>query len=157
MIQRIQSVYMLLSVVACVVCLASPVGVFTATTGEEANLYNLWLSVFNGSTGEVVHKLTPWVAGFALLALAATFTLLNIFIYTRRTLQMRTLLWCMFVLVGYYIVDGIFVWRLCQEHGFNFRPTVFAALPLVSLILDYMAFASVRKDDDLVKSLERLR
>lgn len=157
MIQRIQSVYMLLSVVACVVCLASPVGLFSTATGQEANLYNLWLSVSDFSTGEVAHKLTPWVAGFVLLALAATFTLLNIFIYNRRGLQMRTLLWCMFVLIGYYVVDGIFVWRLCQEYGFDFRPTVFAALPFVSLVLDYLAFVSVRKDDDLVRSLDRLR
>ncbi len=157
MIQRIQSVYMLLSVVACVVCLASPVGMFTAETGPVADLYNLWLSVTNGSTGDVVHKLTPWVAGFALLAFAATFTLLNIFIYNRRTLQMRTLLWCVLVLAGYYIVEAVFVWRLCDEHDFRFRTTVFAALPFVSLVLDLLALRAVRKDDNLVKSLDRLR
>lgn len=155
MIQRIQSVYMLLSVVACVVCLSCPVGHFTKEIGT-GDLYNLWLSVTDYN-GEVFHQLTPWVAGFVLLAFTATFTLLNIFIYNRRGLQMRTLLWCMLVLVGYYLVEGIFVWRLCQEEGFSFRPTVFAALPFVSLVLDYLAFVSVRKDDDLVRSLDRLR
>lgn len=148
---------MLLSVVACVVCLANPIAHFTSEILPAGDLYNLWLSVTNGSNGEVVHKLTPWVAEFALLVVVATFTLLNIFIYDKRALQMRTLLYCMIVLVGYYIVGGIFVWRLCHENGFIVRPTVFTALPLVSLILDYLAFRAVRKDENLVRSLDRLR
>lgn len=157
MIQRIQSIYMLLSVVACVVCLASPIAHFSSEIVPAGDLYNLWLSVENGSTGDVVRLLTPWVAEFVLLAVVATFTLLNIFIYSKRHLQMKTLIYCMVVLVGYYIVGGIFVWRLCQENGFAVRPTVFAALPFVSLILDYLAFSAVRKDENLVKSLDRLR
>ena len=146
---------MLLSVVACVVCLASPVGHFAKEIGT-GDLYNLWLCVTDYD-GEVYRQLTPWVAGFVLLAFTATFTLLNIFIYNRRGLQMRTLLWCMLVLMGYYLVEGVFVWRLCQQQEFSFRPSVFAALPFVSLVLDYLAFVSVRKDDDLVRSLDRLR
>jgi len=149
---------MLLSVVACVVCLASPIAHFSAAEVVPAgDLYNLWLSVTNNATGEVAHKLTPWVAEFALLAVVATFTLLNIFIYQKRALQMRTLLYCMIVLVGYYLVGGIFTWRLCQENDFTVRPTVFAALPIVSLILDYLAFRAIHKDENLVRSLDRLR
>lgn len=148
---------MLLSVVACIVCLANPIAYFYTEAGTVADLYNLWLNVQNPLTGEEAHKLTPWVAEFAILAITATFTLLNIFIYSKRTLQMRTLLWCMIVLVGYYIVGGIFSWRLCQEMDFSCRPTFFAALPLVSIILDYLAFRAIRKDDNLVRSLDRLR
>lgn len=148
---------MLLSVVACMVCLASPIACFTASAGPVGDLYNLWLSVTEPATGAVLHKLTPWVAAFVILVLVATFTLLNIFLYEKRTLQMRTLLYCMIVLIGYYVVDGIFVWRLCQENGFGVRPTVFASLPLISLILDYLAFRAIRKDENLVRSLDRLR
>ncbi len=148
---------MLLSVVACVVCLASPIARFTSEVLPPADLYNLWLSVVDPATGDIKHQLTPWVAHFVLLAFAATFTLLNIFIYKRRHLQMRTLLFCIFVMIGYYLVCGTFVWRLCQETGYSVRPTVFAALPFVSLVLDYLAFRAVRKDENLVKSLDRLR
>lgn len=148
---------MLLSVVACVVCLASPIAVIADATGPVANLYNLWLSVTNGATGEVVHKLTPWVAGFVLLALTATFTLLNIFIYQKRVLQMRTLIYGMIVLAGYYLVEGVLVWRLCSEYDFTFRPTMFASLPFVSLVFNYLAFRGVHKDENLVRSLDRLR
>lgn len=158
MIQRIQSLYMLLSVVACVVCLASPIAHFsTQEVVPVGDLYNLWLSVPSDIAGEVQHQLTPWVALFALLALVSTFTLLNIFLYQKRSLQMRVLIYSMIVLVGYYIVGGIFVWRLCSEYDFSVRPTVFGALPLVGLILDYLAFRGVHKDDSLVRSLDRLR
>jgi len=149
---------MLLSVVACVVCLASPIASFTSEVMlPHADLYNLWLSVTDPATGDIKHQLTPWVSQFALLVVAAAFTLLNIFIYNRRHLQMRTLLFCILVMIGYYLVGGIFVWRLCNEYGYVAHPTVYTALPLVSLILDYLAFRAVRNDENLVKSLDRLR
>lgn len=158
MIQRIQTVYMLLSVVACVVCLANPICHFSLDFIPTGDLYNLWLSVSpDADGGEVKHQLTPWVAQFALLVVVATLTLLNIFIYDKRALQMRNLIFCMIVLVGYYLVGGIFVWRLCSEYGFSVRPTFFAALPFVSLVLDYLALRAVRKDENLVRSLDRLR
>lgn len=151
MIQRIQSLYLLLSVVASVVCLANPVGRFVVDMGESSTLYNLWLT--NAVGGDVAHMLTPWVALFVLLAVVSACTLFNIFLYKTRGVQMRLLSYCMIVLVGYYIVGGIFVW----QHGGSFHPTVYAGMPLVSLILDYLAFRGINQDDMLVKSLDRLR
>ena len=43
MIQRIQTVYLLLALVLTVVCLCMPVGVFhTPEMGGDVEMYNLW-------------------------------------------------------------------------------------------------------------------
>lgn len=151
MIQRIQTLYMLLSAVLGVVCLSLPLGHFYTAQGEPyAQLYNLWVRLSETGT----HQLAPW-ALFALLVGVTTLTLLGILFYRRRALQMRLLSFCMILLVGYYawLLAFVFMYKLDGA----FRPTLTAGLPLVSLILLYLAFRGVLKDEMLVRSLDRLR
>jgi len=150
MLQRIQTLYLLLSTILCVVCLCLPLGYFfDPESGERyADLYNLWLKM--ADTG--AHNFSPW-ALFALLIGISTLTFLDIFLFTRRALQMRVISFCMILLVGYYLYLGFFVWNM----ELSFRPAVVAALPFVAIILDYLAYRGILKDELLVKSLDRLR
>lgn len=153
MIQRIQTVYLLLSAVLGTVCLCLPLGHFHGALGERvADLYNLWLRL--AETGQ--HQFGPW-ALFALLLFVVTLTLLNIFLYRRRALQMRVATFCMILLVCYYGVLGFLVYRFQSAGDLQFRPTVAAALPFVCLVLDYLAFRGVLKDELLVRAQDRLR
>ncbi len=150
MIQRIQSLYLLLSVVLSTVCLARPVGHFlTADSEHYATLYNLWLSLDRGG-----HIFSPW-ALFALLCIASALTFIAIFLFKTRALQMRVTSLCMLLLVGYYVFFAIFAY-LYSGDG-SFRPTLSAALPVVSLVLDYLAFRATLHDEQLIRSLDRLR
>lgn len=151
MIQRIQSLYLLVSAILGVVCLSMPLGqFFTADNEQIADLYNLWLrSVETGA-----HNFAPW-ALFALLLFVTALTLLNIFFYKQRALQMRTLVFCMILLVGYYAYLIFFV--LMNKLDGGFTPSVTAALPFVCIVLDYLAFRGILKDELLVRSLDRLR
>lgn len=151
MIQRIQSLYLLISMVLGVICLCMPLGRFTTADGEHyADLYNLWVRMCESG----VHLFSPW-ALFVLLVLVCTLTFVSIFLFTRRALQMRTVSFCMVLLVGYYIYFCFFAWTSKGEG--NFTPSLTAALPLVCIILDYLAFRSILKDEMLVRSLDRLR
>ncbi len=150
MIQRIQSLYLLLSVVLSTTCLARPIGhLLTADSEHRATLYNLWISLDTGG-----HLLSPW-ALFALLCIASALTFIAIFLFKYRALQMRVTSLCMLLLVGYYIVFIIFA-HIFSGDG-SFRPTLSAALPLVSLVLDYLAFRATLHDELLIRSLNRLR
>lgn len=151
MIQRIQSLYMLLSAVLGVACLSLPLGYFcTAQSEHYADLYNLWVR----STETGVLSFSPW-ALFALLLVVTTLTFLDIFLFRRRALQMRVLTLCMVLLVGYYAYLGFFAY-MYKGDG-TFTPSVWAAFPFVSIVLDYLAFRGVLKDEMLVRSLDRLR
>lgn len=152
MIQRIQTLYLLLSAVLATVCLCLPLGRFFGAGGERvADLYNLWLRL--AATGE--HRFGPW-ALFVLLVVVATLTLLDIFLYRRRALQMRVVTFCMILLVCYYGVLG-FVLYTAHAEDMQFRPTLAAALPFVCIVLDYLAFRGVLKDELLVRAQDRLR
>ncbi|MCD8304177.1 MAG: DUF4293 domain-containing protein [Prevotellaceae bacterium] len=150
MIQRVQTLYLLLAAVLQTVCLCRPVGLFLGEDGELlSRLFNLWTSSEDGT-----HSLAPW-ALFAILLIAATLTLISVFLFRTRALQMRAVSLSMVLLVGYYAYLVVFVWLHLE--GVSYRPTVATALPLVSIILLFLAFRGILKDELLVRSLDRLR
>ena len=151
MIQRIQSLYLLVSTILGVVCLSLSLGRFSTEQGERiADLFNLWVKT--AETGE--YSFSPW-ALFALLLVVTTLTFLAIFLYKSRALQMRTLSLCIVLLIGYYAYFVFFV--LMSRGETSFIPSPTAALPFVCIVLDYLAFRGILKDELLVRSLDRLR
>ena len=84
MIQRIQTIYLTLAAIACIVCLCLPIGRFIDASGMvSGTLYNLWISIpspveaalATGLSEPVLaqeaadtHVFTPW-ALFVLLVL----------------------------------------------------------------------------------------
>lgn len=152
MIQRIQSLYILLSTILGVVCLSMPLGYFSTEEGERvSDLFNLWFRV----TETGAYDFSPW-ALFALLVLVTTVTFLDIFLFRHRALQMRALTMCMVLLVGYYAFLAFLVYK-AKGDVLTYTPSLTAAFPLVCIILDYLAFRGILKDEMLVRSLDRLR
>lgn len=151
MIQRIQTVYLLLVAVCAVVCLSMPVGHFHQDGIEVAEFYNLWLSMADGSK-----VFSPW-AMFALLLLAALVPFVAIFLFKRRMLQVRLSVFSGLILIGYYIVFGIFVYVFKSRYDADFTMNWTVAFPAVALILDYLAFRNIMKDELMIRSLNRLR
>ena len=160
MIQRIQSLYLFLATVLVVVCMASCIGYFFADDGEKVGkLFNLgcWCPFDNG--GYFLSSRGGSWALFVILLIEATLSLLNIFLFKYRALQMRICSFCMILLIGWYAVYGFFAWYFLDafQSEVSFKVTVWASLPFVSLILLYLAFRGILKDEKLVRSLDRLR
>ena len=152
MIQRIQSLYLLISSILGVVCLSLPLGYFTTVQGERfAYLYNLWIR--QAATGQ--HEFYPW-ALFAILVIAPALTLMDILLFRQRALQMRVITLCIILLIGYYVWLAFIIFTGYGE-ALSFTPKITAALPFVCIVLDYLAFRNILKDDMLVRSLDRLR
>lgn len=151
MIQRIQTVYLLLVAVCAVVCLSMPVGHFHQDGIEVAEFYNLWLSMADGSK-----VFSPW-AMFALLLLVALVPFVAIFLFKRRMLQVRLSVFSGLILIGYYIVFGTFVYVFKSRYDADFTMNWTVAFPAVALILDYLAFRNIMKDELMIRSLNRLR
>ena len=151
MIQRIQTVYLLLVAGCAVVCLSMPVGHFHQDGIEVAEFYNLWLSMADGSK-----VFSPW-AMFGLLLLAALVPFVAIFLFKRRMLQVRLSVFSGLILIGYYIVFGTFVYVFKSRYDADFTMNWTVAFPAVALILDYLAFRNIMKDELMIRSLNRLR
>ena len=114
MIQRIQSVYLFLVAVCAVVCLCMPVGHFHQDGIGVADFYNLWLTMADGA-----RVFAPW-AMFVLLVLAAFTSFAAIFLFKRRMFQVRLSVFSSLILVGYYIVFGVFVYVFKSRYDADF-------------------------------------
>ncbi len=153
MIQRIQTLYLLAACILCVATMSTGIGHFHTPQGEPvADMYNLWLTLSDGS-----HSLRPWSL-FVLLLIVSTLSFLDILLFRRRALQMRVASFCMILVVGWYVVYGIFAWQTCESFQAEFRPTLAAALPFVALVALWLAFRGILHDERLVRSsYDRLR
>lgn len=149
MIQRIQTVYLLVVAILAVVMISLPVGSFVTPDYRMSELTNLALVSEEG-----VSDYAPW-ALFALQTVSAILALVTIFLYKKRMLQIRLTLFNMLVLVGYYVTLVIFVLNLKGDA--SFVPSWTVCLPLISIILSWLAIRAIGKDEMLVKAYERLR
>ena len=151
MIQRIQSVYLLLIAICAIVGLCTLVGHLHQNGIETAECYNLWLTMANGT-----HVFSPW-ALFAMLTLVAACALIAIFLFKRRMLQVRFTIFGGLVLIGYYAVLAVFVYIFKGRYDADFTISWTAAFPAIALILEYLAFRAIMKDELIIRSLDRLR
>lgn len=151
MIQRIQSLYLLIVLILCIVCMCLPVGRFVAQNGDIAAVLNN-LTV---KAGEQV-SYTSW-ALFLELLLVCILTFFTIFTYKKRMRQIRMTVFSSILLIGWYVTYGAFIYILGNQLDASFKPTLSAAFPLVALILNWLAIRAIGADEFLVRSLDRIR
>ncbi len=149
MIQRIQSVYLLIVAVFAVLTMSFPVGHFYT----ENAVWEMGSLTLVSPGGVIDH--TPWPL-FLVLQLVAALALITIFLYKKRMVQIRITKLCMVLLIGYYVLFPSYVWGAFRSLG-SFVPTWTICLPFVALVLAYLAVHAITKDENLVKSYDRLR
>lgn len=153
MIQRIQTIYLFAAMLLCIGCLCTPVARFTVLhSGEEVVMYNLWLA-----SEQSGHCFSYCPVMLGILAIATVTFMVNIFLFSRRALQMRLATLCMILLAAWYVVYGLMCYHVASGIGATWRTTWTAALPASALVLAYLAFRAILKDELLVRSLDRLR
>ena len=152
MIHRIQSVYLLLITACLAVCLFMPVGRCVTAGVTSAELYNLRLIMADGAS-----DYTYW-ALFALLLSTAIISFVTIFLYKKRMLQVRMTIFSIILLLGYCITYGWFAYDLINAFpNAEFKVSWAVSLPVISIILEYLAFRGIMKDEMLIRTLDRLR
>ena len=70
---------------------------------------------------------------------------------------MRMTLFHILLLVGYYFVLLLFCSVLKKDLNSTFQFNWAICLPMVAIILDWLAFGAIRHDDEMVKAVDRLR
>ncbi|MBR1877622.1 MAG: DUF4293 domain-containing protein [Paludibacteraceae bacterium] len=152
MIQRIQTLYLLLVVILGVTLCFVPV--LQLVTPEEAEELRIWeLSAFG--FGDVplqgLWGLTLVTVLIPLLALA------DIFLYKKRLVQARLNIFTVLLCLGYYGVLAIYVWLAKLSLGVDWHVLPWAAIPLVCMVLTLMATRAILKDEALVRAADRIR
>ncbi len=154
MIQRIQSVYLFLASVLFVFMLTNPLAQIRLADDTFLIFNNYQVTALSNETFQPV----PTWPITVLIAVIMLIGLVTIFLFKKRTLQMRLCVYniiLMFGLIGliyFYMrytvnkydgVDSVFLWPI--------------VVPFISMILTYLALKGIQKDDALVKSYERIR
>lgn len=143
MIQRIQTVYLLLCVLALVICLYLPI----ASISGSALMYNLATISAQHTTLTANYEL------FILLAFAVICDLVAIFTFKRRRMQMKLCVLANIFSIAWYVVTAIELFRIEGKVSLHFA----FILPLVAIILQILARKGIKHDDDLVRSADRIR
>ena len=155
MIQRIQTVYLLLIVILSGITTFSPLA---DLINKADNL--IYLVDFNGislikPTGSIVES-TIWGL-ISISALITIIALITIFNYKNRVKQIRLTVINMLFMICFYIFLMLYLWPACIRLHADWHLRLASVLPLVNLVLSYLAIGGIGKDEKLVKSLDRLR
>jgi hypothetical protein len=155
MIQRIQSIYLLIAALCSGLLLAAPLyNIETATA-----TYQLFL----GGMVQTNPKDTILTSQPAILAVGILLTLFPIiilFLYKKRQVQMRLAVSAMMantamllLLVGIVnkSIEHITELHVKETYGFGL------ILPALSIVFLFLANKAIRKDDNLIRSADRLR
>lgn len=147
MIQRIQSVFILISIL--LLSLLYSLRLADITIGGE--IYEFMITgIFK--KGEKVYDGLPMVIFLALIIILHVYVL---FSYKDRIRQMRVLSFTIFLLIGSYGLMLYFAYAGFDGAKASFRiPLLF---PFFAAVLDYLAIRNIGKDEALIRSINRLR
>ena len=153
MLQRIQTVYLLIIVALTVALLFLPLAVLQS--GDQ-------LFTFDASGLSTMTKqpelIYPTWGLFALVIIVSLLAFVTIFLFKNRILQIRLCIFNAILMFGIYGLFAFFTWIMkgqLETASMSFKFAL--SFPLVSLILDYLAIRNIGADEALVRSLDRLR
>lgn len=152
MLQRIQTVYLLLVVILMAALTFFPLAVFqSGDTLFKLDIFQLT----NLSQSSETYP-TWWM--FILTEIIDIIAVVALFNYKKRILQIRLCIFNAIMLVCYYALFGFTVYMVKQAIPDATLSVKFAlSFPLICLILDYLAIRNIGADEVLIRSLDRLR
>lgn len=155
MIQRIQTVYLLLVVLLSAVTLLSVQANFVGNIDTAQYVLN-YKGIFKLVETNLVFVQNVWALS-AMSVLTPVLSFVTIFLFKRRFLQIRLLIVNIVLLAGYYGLLFIYLWQAGSALNAKWYLEIVTAFPLVCIILTSLAIRAIGKDEALIKSLNRLR
>lgn len=166
MIQRIQSLYLFVAAMLLLSLFFFPIVSFSVFNDAVEEFIKFM--PFGITTTELNSpmELVPTFYYGVLLSLALLLTVLAIFSFTRRWIQIRL---CFFVMVlelgvqvfiGYYCFKANVLPEMYRLIDVEATPVVYSpvcVVPVAAIVLTYLAFRGILKDELLIKSLNRIR
>lgn len=151
MIQRIQTIYLVLIVILSGLLLSGDLILMSNGSGTP---FAISFTGLKDTSGEMLQRLWPLTIIIGLVPLLA---LIAIFLYRKRPLQMRITMIVLLLSVGTIIMGAFYVAMLDKKIDVTIIWKVKALFPLISAILAWLAYRNILKDDMMVKSYDRLR
>jgi hypothetical protein len=155
MIQRLQSLYLLFVVILSLILFLGSIINFTDESGNTVKLMiDGSLTGQNGqSAGQVANM---WLIS-VILILISLLSLVAIFLFKNRKIQLGVAIVVIIHSAGLLIALAWYGFNVISNFKMKIAPGINMAVPIFILVLSFLAYRGILKDDRLVKSYDRLR
>ena len=154
MIQRIQTLYLLLALACISILYLLPFGEILSNSGNGA--FDLGIEGCNyikdGKT-EVFSVLPLTIT----LAISSAITFITIFFYKKRMLQIRFSIFNIIIQLGSIGLMFFFLFNANKAFGTEWTSHITIIMPAIAAIFTYLAIRAIGKDETLVRATSRLR
>lgn len=155
MIQRIQTLYLLFATILMSFTLFFPLATITYD-GQEIVLKAFTIV---STAGEFQTQLPLYLG--CMLAVPALLTLVTIFLYKKRMLQIRLCVSGIVLQVGALAFIGVYCYRIfdiiAESSQGIFSLELVSMLPILAIFFTILAIRGIARDEALVRSLDRIR
>ena len=155
MIQRIQTVYLLIVASLFIALMFLPLAVI-----QSGNiLYSFDVTGLSTLTQPSTLVFPTW-SFIALVAIIILLSFVIIFMYKKRILQIRMCVFNTILIIGFCALFGFYLWQFGKSPelpDMKISMRLWAAFPIISIILNYLAIRNIGADEALIRSMERLR
>lgn len=151
MIQRVQSLYLLLVAVLMAVTFFSPLLGLKSIDLSTLVMYSE--GIF--SAGKLIK---PTWGVISIAGMSALVAFINIFLFKKRKLQIKVGFITSFLIVFFYITLFTYFYVYTNQNGLELNSAYYGViLPVIALILNFLAIRKIKSDEKLVRSLDRIR
>lgn len=153
MIQRIQSVYLLLAAILMAATVCTPLAILF-----DMQHYSFYLFKSTGLFENATILAYPTYAVAVLAAVAALLSFVTIFLFKKRKVQIKLCYILLLVIVLFYAVFAIYLYTALGVLNIEFSKVLYGlALPAISFVLTVLALSKIKADEKLIQSLNRIR
>ncbi|MCU0460419.1 MAG: DUF4293 domain-containing protein [Bacteroidales bacterium] len=155
MIQRIQTLYLILTTILSVLFLNGHIIKYAEGSENILSIGSGVIRIMNNTGGYE----TVWILVLlaSLVILIFLISVISIFFYRKRKIQIKMaatiiILVCLLILASAYYYISV-----AREYNGGIKPGINVIILPVMLLFSYLTFRGIRKDEELVKSYDRLR
>jgi hypothetical protein len=155
--QRIQSVFLGITILSLLISLFFPV--IGVEEGTVYRLYPIYLMIKTpGASGTVTASLYfPFCAASILIVAALLMAVQEIRRYDNRMLQVRLGTLNSLFLAGIMVCDVVFSNRVMKEYPGPWKYDYSLYLTFVAVLFNWLAIRFIRKDEKMVRDSDRIR
>ncbi len=154
MIQRIQSLYLSLSVMLTTLLLYGKIVSFVTEDGNVLEMrYNGLFEMVGSAAGRAEHLLPLTL----LLIIVPILLFVTLLLYKFRKLQLRAAVMSLLLLIGLTILVAYYIFYVSTAYDATVVFSIKVVFPPVAAVLTYLAFRGILRDELLIRSYERLR
>lgn len=150
MIQRVQTLFLLISTAILSLLYMFPL---TEFSDENSQIFNFNVFGIFADNEEIISTIPLLI----LLSIVVLLNIVSIFAFKNRSLQMRLSVFNILVLVGFIGMFAFYIFNTADTINANIHYTIFSVMPVISIILIYLAYRGIKRDDELVRSADRIR